>query len=104
MSHTPADEAIRTNPLQLIKRALALFDAKTTRRFYLAIAGSMVIALGEVAALLLVLPLMQLITGDTSAGALRHTQHLGGPDDDRLAHLSCLSRHHWLHSQKLRSR
>lgn len=86
MSHTPADEAIRTNPLQLIKRALALFDAKTTRRFYLAIAGSTVIALGEVAALLLVLPLMQLITGDFSAGALPLIRSLlGGPDDDRLA-------------------
>ncbi|WP_210438908.1 ABC transporter ATP-binding protein [Nocardioides xinjiangensis] len=72
--------------VHLVRRALALFDASTTRRFFLAIAGSVVVALGEVLALLLVLPLMQLITGDTAAGALpRLRELLGSPDDSRLA-------------------
>lgn len=77
--------------LQLIRRALALFDRSTTRRFFLAIAGSVIVALGEVVALLLVLPLMQLITGDTTAGALpRIRRLLGDPEDGRLAaYLAC---------------
>lgn len=81
----------RTKPLRLIRRALGLFDATTTRRFFLAIAGSVVVALGEVVALLLVLPLMQLITGDVTAGALPRIRRLvGDPDDGRLAvYLSC---------------
>ena len=84
-------ESARVGTLRLVRRALALFDSRTTGRFFLAIAGSVVIALGEVVALLLVLPLMQLITGDTSAGALPQVrQHLGDPSDDRLAiYLSC---------------
>jgi ABC-type multidrug transport system fused ATPase/permease subunit len=81
----------RTGALRLVRRALALFDAQTTRRFFFALAGSVVVALGEVVALLLVLPLMQLITGDTTAGALpRIRELLGNPDDGRLAvYLSC---------------
>jgi len=89
LSEPPSDDVTtrpRAKPIQLVRRALALFDAGTTRRFYLAIAGSVLIALGEVCALLLVLPLMQLITGDPDAGTLpRIRTFLGGPDDDRLA-------------------
>lgn len=76
----------RVRAVQLVRRALALLDARTTRRFFLAIAGSVVVAAGEVLALLLVLPLMQLITGDTAAGALPIIRRaLGNPDDGRLA-------------------
>lgn len=76
----------RARSVQLVRRALALFDPRTTRRFFLAIAGSVVVALGEVVALLLVLPLMQLITGDPDAGVLpRIREALGDPTDGRLA-------------------
>lgn len=88
LSETSAgrDAAARPHPLLLIRRSLALFDPATTRRFYFAIAGSILVALGEVFALLLVLPLMQLITGDVTAGTLpRIRSFLGGPNDDRLA-------------------
>ena len=46
-----------------LRRALDLFDAATRRKLLLAIVGSTMIALAEVGAVALVLPLMALILG-----------------------------------------
>ncbi|SEB67737.1 ABC-type bacteriocin/lantibiotic exporter, contains an N-terminal double-glycine peptidase domain [Nocardioides exalbidus] len=62
-----------------------MFDRLTTRRFSLALAGSIVISLVEVLATLMVIPLMQLIT-QTESGVLDKIRHvLGDPADDTLA-------------------
>ena len=71
-------------------RALRLFDRRTTRRFALALAGSIAISVGEVLATLLVIPLMQLITLSSSSSLDRIRSVLGDPEDDRLAILLAL--------------
>ena len=71
--------------LDLVRRALRLFDRRTTRRFSLALAGSIVISVAEVVATLLVIPLMQLITGVSSGTLDRLRGLLGNPDDQTLA-------------------
>lgn len=71
--------------LDLVQRALRLFDRRTTRRFSFALAGSIVISIVEVLATLLVIPLMQLIT-QTESGILERIRGaLGDPGDDALA-------------------
>lgn len=71
--------------LDLVTRALRLFDRRTTRRFSLAIAGSIAISAAEVLATLLVIPLMQLILLAPSGTLDRIRRILGDPNDDRLA-------------------
>jgi len=71
--------------LNLVRRALRLFDRRTNRRFSLALVGSIVISVAEVFATLLVVPLMQLITGVPSGILDRIREALGNPDDDTLA-------------------
>src|SRR4051812_1229905 len=55
--------------LRLMSRVFAMFDNQTRRRFAAAIAGSLFISLAEVAAVLAVLPLMELITDSPSDSA-----------------------------------
>lgn len=72
--------------VSLVRRALALFDSRTTKRFAIAVVGSTLMAFAEVLALLLVLPLMQLVSGDAdSATITRIRDFLGGPSDRQLA-------------------
>jgi ABC-type multidrug transport system fused ATPase/permease subunit len=71
--------------LDLVTRALRLFDRRTTRRFLLAIAGSIALSAAEVLATLLVIPLMQLITLSPSGSLDRIRGVLGEPNDDQLA-------------------
>lgn len=71
--------------LDLVRRALRLFDRRTTRRFSLALVGSIAISVTEVLATLLVIPLMQLITLTPSASLERLRSVLGDPTDDALA-------------------
>jgi ABC-type multidrug transport system fused ATPase/permease subunit len=69
-----------------LRRALELFDGATRRKLALAIIGSTLIALAEVGAVALVLPLMALIVGqDDNAVVVRLRDLLGEPNDDRLA-------------------
>lgn len=72
--------------LAALRRALELFDASTRRKLGLAILGSTLIALAEVGAVALVLPLMALIIGqrDTS-GLPMIREFLGNPSDDGMA-------------------
>lgn len=71
--------------LDLVRRALGLFDQRTSKRFSLAIGGSILISVSEVLATLLVIPLMQLITQIPSGTLNRLRDLLGSPDDDTLA-------------------
>ena len=69
-----------------LRQALGLFDSSTRRKLALAIAGSVLIALAEVGAVVLVLPLMALLLGqedNTAVATLR--QLLNDPSDERLA-------------------
>jgi ABC-type multidrug transport system fused ATPase/permease subunit len=71
--------------LDLVTRALRLFDRRTTRRYWFAIAGSIAISAAEVLATLLVIPLMQLILLTPSPTLDRIRNLLGDPNDDQLA-------------------
>lgn len=71
--------------LDLVRRALRLFDRRTTKRFTLALVGSIVISVAEVLATLLVIPLMQLITQIPSGSLDLIRRMLGQPDDNTLA-------------------
>lgn len=77
--------------LDLVRRALQLFDPRTTRRFSLALAGSIVISVAEVLATLLVIPLMQLITLSDSDTLNRIRRLTGNPSDERLAIILALT-------------
>lgn len=69
-----------------LRRALELFDAATRRKLLLAIVGSTLIALAEVGAVALVLPLMSLILGQEDGSLLpRLRDLLDGPTDGALA-------------------
>ncbi|WP_310529784.1 ABC transporter ATP-binding protein [Nocardioides sp.] len=69
-----------------LRRALELFDASTRRKLLLAIVGSTLIALAEVTAVALVLPLMALILGQEDGSIVpRLRDLLGGPSDGALA-------------------
>lgn len=69
-----------------LRRALELFDASTRRKLLLAIVGSTLIALAEVGAVALVLPLMALILGqDDNSIVSRLRDLLGDPSNDQLA-------------------
>ncbi len=69
----------------LYRRVMRLFDAHHRRRLHLALAGSVFIAFAEVAAVLCILPLMTLVTGERSGVTERLRGLLGEPDDARLA-------------------
>lgn len=64
-----------------------LFDRRTRWKLVLALAGSIVVALLEVASVLAILPLIQLMTGapDDSGALGRVSDFLGGPPRERLA-------------------
>lgn len=66
---------------------MALFESATRKRFVLAVLGSSVIALAEVGAMLLILPLMALIVGgEAGSGVVGRLDALfGDPSDERLA-------------------
>lgn len=69
-----------------LRRALELFDTSTRRKLLLAIAGSTLIALAEVGAVALVLPLMALILGQEAGSMVpRLRSLLGDPSDGELA-------------------
>ena len=69
-----------------LRRALALFDTATRRKLIAAIVGSTVIALAEVGAVALVLPLMALILGqDDNAVVVRLQDTFEGLSEDQLA-------------------
>lgn len=69
------------------RRVMALFEAATRRRFALAVIGSSIIALAEVGAMLLILPLMALIVGGDAGSSVvdRLDTLFGDPSDERLA-------------------
>lgn len=75
----------------LARRVVRLFDTSTRRRLALAIAGSVVVALAEVVAVVAVLPLLELLTvgyddSGRPSGALRVSSNLfGDPPASRLA-------------------
>lgn len=73
--------------LTLFRRVLVLFDAQTRRRFALATAGSVFLAFAEVGAVILVMPLMQLILNQPSSnGLLLFLKRLFGfPPVEKLA-------------------
>jgi ABC-type multidrug transport system fused ATPase/permease subunit len=69
-----------------LRRALELFDTATRRKLLLAIVGSTLIALAEVGAVALVLPLMALILGQEDGSVVpRLRDLLGDPSDGELA-------------------
>jgi len=70
-----------------LRRAWALFDAPTRKRLVLALLGSAFIALADLAALFLVVPLMQLLTTPTRhVGAVETVRDFfGRPSDHDLA-------------------
>jgi ABC-type multidrug transport system fused ATPase/permease subunit len=72
--------------LTALRRALELFDVSTRRKLGLAVAGATLIALAEVGAVVMVLPLMALLLGQEDNATVNVLRRLlGEPSDEQLA-------------------
>lgn len=72
--------------IRVLTSILSLFDRATKVRLAAALAGSVVVAAFEAVAVVMILPLMDLLTGSTESASLRRVrQVVGEVDDGRLA-------------------